>query len=83
MPSKRKSQRIHLRRRWEERVGGTISNRLHDKLVEMIKSGKSKPVRSTSNRVTIHAIIIEDQEYRVAYDKQRKQLVTVLPKEKK
>ncbi len=79
--NKKKCQMRHLRRRWIERVGSLMSQRLHDQIVQVIRSGQSKVIRKTSNRVTIHCVTIEGKEHNVAYDKLRKQVITVLPKE--
>lgn len=81
MAAKKKCQMKHLKRRWLERVGSNMNQKLHDQIVIMIKHGESKIVRKTSNRVTIHAVTVDGKEHTVAYDKLRKQLVTVLPKE--
>jgi len=78
---KKKSEMIHLRKRWNERVGGTMTKSLHDKIVAMIHSKQSTPIRKTSNRVTIHDVLVIGNIHRVAYDKERKQIVTVLPRE--
>lgn len=79
--NKKKCQMRHLKKRWLERVGATMSDKLHNQIVLLIKQGKSKIVKKTSLRVTIHTVKVEGQEHTVAYDKQRHQVVTVLPKE--
>lgn len=83
MTSKKKCQMKHLRKRWLERVGASMSNKLHDQLVLLIKQGRSKIVRKTSNRVSVHKVEVDGTEHTVAYDKLRKQIVTVLPEETK
>lgn len=47
----------------------------------MIQRGESEVYDRQSRRVTIHLIKLDNTQHRVVYDKERKQVVTILPKE--
>lgn len=79
--NKKRSQMRHLKRRWLQRTGDTIDSKLHAKIVRMIREGKTRIYYKQSNRISIHYVDIDGTEKRVVYDKQRKQCVTILPKE--
>lgn len=79
--SKKESEMKHLKRRWISRVGEEMNKQLHGKIVEAIQLGNSKVVERQSNRVTIHKITLDKEPLTVVYDRLRKQVVTVLPKE--
>lgn len=79
--NKQRSQMKHLKVRFLERIGATMTNELHSKLVAKIQSGQSEVYDKQSNRITVHVLEIDGDLRRVVYDKTRKQIVTVLPKE--
>lgn len=73
----------HLKRRWALRVGDDMTKVLHNKLVAIIQGGTTTIIERQSNRVSIHKIVLDKETYTVVYDRHRKQVVTVLPKEEK
>jgi hypothetical protein len=58
-----------------------MTNELHSNLIDQIQHGKSKVYDKQSNRITVHILEIEGESQRIVYDKSRKQIVTILPKE--
>jgi len=80
-PNKAKAIKAHARRRAYERLGVVLSNDLHAGLVRQIVKGTARLVRKESNRVTIFEVELAGQLVEVAYDKERKLIVTVLPPE--
>lgn len=81
MPTKRKSQLAHARRRALERYGIALTTTGIESIVRAIQTGHSTPVNHQTNRVVIHDVWYEGCLMRVAYDKQRKSLATVLTSE--
>ncbi len=77
--SKAQWERRHAKERAWERYG--IELRLQDlnRIVEDIKAGRSQPVRKVSNTRSVHDVKIGSRTIRVAYDRKRGQVVTVLP----
>jgi len=83
MPSKKKSERLHARRRARERYGIEVGNHTRRKIIQAIQGGRSKAVRRTSTNKTVHDVTLDDGfTVRVVYDKERKEIVTFLPLEK-
>lgn len=83
MGSKKKSERLHARRRARERYGIEVGAHTRRRIIQAIQAGRSKPVRRTSNRNTVHDVTLDDElVVRVVYDNQRKEIVTFLPPEK-
>lgn len=81
--SKKTCQMLHLKTRWKERVGTELTKVTHDKLVNLIKQGKSILIDKKSNRVSVHQVPYNSLMVTVVYDRERKQLVTVYPMEEK
>lgn len=75
---KSKSLRIHARRRFAERFLLDVSVRELHGICKKIQQGESTFVRRTSNRVSVHDVEFEERTVRVAYDKHRKEIVTVM-----
>jgi hypothetical protein len=48
---------------------------------KLIQNGEADLVETQSNRVTLHDITFRGERMRIVYDKVRKVVVTVLPKE--
>lgn len=78
MTSKRKSQLKHAIRRAHERFGFELSKSDIQTIVKKITSGESIPIERQSNRVTIHTLWYNEQHLKVAYDKIRKSVITVM-----
>lgn len=76
---KKRGQMLHFRNRFLQRTGHLMTQQLHDDIVKLIQSGKSIESERQSNRISIHTIELFGNRLRFVYDKQRKQLVTVLP----
>lgn len=81
MKSKRKAQIIHASARAVERVGIILSERKNAEVVKMIQNKQAVFVRRQSKRVSIWDVCFEETEMRVAYDKDRKVIVTVMTKD--
>ena len=76
MASKKKNVKIHFRRRSLERVGMIVDE------IELIKKNQKQElefVYSQSNRRKVYRTEILGQVFRVIYDKERKQLITIYP----
>ncbi|HET6495316.1 MAG TPA: hypothetical protein VFH61_08140 [Thermoleophilia bacterium] len=77
------AQRRHARRRAQERYGINLDNELLIAWVSAIQGQNPavpvRPLGRESTRLTHFAITHGDIEVPVVYDKQRKQIVTVLP----
>jgi hypothetical protein len=81
MSSKKVCQRIHAKRRLEERFGFTVNRHEFRELVQQITSGKAEHLESQSNRVSIKAVTFKGKKIAVAYDKSRQTIITFLPDE--
>lgn len=91
--SRERAQREHAGRRFSSRLGINLTPANHAALVAMIQSNKLTPVRRTSNRCTVFEATLSElpgaddiqlgidpgEKVRIVYDKNRKQVVTVLP----
>ena len=79
---KRICQRIHAKRRAEQRFGLTLNRRDMRQIVLNIQSGDVELARfisRQSNRVTLWNVRWDGNWYRVVYDTTRGTLVSVLP----
>jgi hypothetical protein len=90
--NKSKAERIHTERRLLERYGIKYTQRLYDYIRLCLRTNKSICIQKSSNRITIHEVIIYPNEkevinsnrignpltIKIVYDKYRKQIVTVL-----
>ena len=79
--NKSKQQRKHAKKRFAERVGINLHQDLFSKFVKMIQHHEAgaRFIKKQSNRVSLWGIKIKEKEYRVVYDKIRKNIVTLLP----
>lgn len=80
---KNKSYRIHTEKRAVERYGYAFTMATIASFIQQIQTGEAKFISRTSNRVTVWYVKHPDtqEQVKVVYDKQRKAIVTVLPKE--
>lgn len=76
---KAKAQVKHARRRFLERFGLRISDNGLREMVLQIQSARAEFVRKESNRVSLWKVRYCGELFDVVYDKQRKNIVTVLP----
>lgn len=80
--NKTNSCRIHARKRALERYNLEVDRKLLNWFAGQIKSNKAIFFRRKSNRVTNWIVKYNNENYLVSYDKQRKTIITFLPKEK-
>lgn len=73
--NKAEGQRIHCNRRAIERLGYALSGARLRELVQMIQAGQAECEGRRTNRITIFKV----DGIRVAYDKSRKTIASVLP----
>ena len=71
-------KRLHFKSRMKTRFGIILSSKECKDIVTFIQSGQSDCVKIQSNRVSIHAIKINDKLVHVVYDKNKKVVVTAL-----
>ena len=76
--NKRKAEQIHARRRFQERTGLFFTRNTNDVFCAIIHRHEAVFIKKTSNRTTVFDIPYQDNLYRCVYDKNRKQIVTVL-----
>jgi hypothetical protein len=80
--NKSKSNRIHASRRLGERYGLQLTKDREKRIMEEIRLGRGTGQRlSCSRAVWTVYLEKEDVDITVVYDKRRKSIVTVLPKE--
>lgn len=79
--TKKKCQMRHFKTRWLQRTGDLLDSNMYDTMIEMIQRGKTQLYDKQSNRVSVHVVTLGSESHRVVYDRFRKQIVTVLPKE--
>jgi hypothetical protein len=89
MASKKQSQHIHVRRRFNERYGVILNDEMHRLFVLQIQQGRNAVFHCPqSNRVSIWLVNVDkkfipgstvDVDVPMVYDKERKQIVSVLP----
>ena len=75
MPSKQKNIKAHFQRRSIERIGVLLDEK---ELVNKIQNNELEFVERQSNRVTVFRYEYNGEQYRLVYDKTRKQIITVL-----
>jgi hypothetical protein len=71
--------RRHFKNRLLERYGIQATNEDIKKYVQMIQEGRGRIVMKQSLRVSVWDLFINEKTLRVAYDKNRKELITALP----
>lgn len=74
-------QRDHFYKRMSERFNIHITKNELSNLKAQITSDKSIFIEKTSNRVSLHGVKFDNTLLIVVYDKNRNNLVTVLPKD--
>jgi len=74
--------RNHATIRCSQRYGVHLSDELHDGLVKSIERGTALLRGRRSIRVATYTVWLDGSAYHVAYDHQRRALVTFLPKDK-
>jgi hypothetical protein len=78
---KEKTMATHVKKRFYDRWSIILTDELHKSFVKMINTGNSMCVDKQSKRISIHEITYKDAVLTVVYDKCRKMLVTVLPRD--
>jgi len=81
---KKKAEVQHCKKRALQRYDICLTASIRKEIIEAIRGGRTTLIRRTSNRVSIHRVKIENcPEMVVVYDRNRRELVTVLnePKE--
>jgi len=76
--SKRDAQHIHASRRAAERFGVFVEPHTYKRIIREIQDGTAKFCWRTSKRVTVFQTELAGKPCRVAYDRQRKQIVTFM-----
>jgi len=71
--------RRHFKNRLSERYGVQATNEDINKYVQMIQEGRGRIVMKQSRRVSVWDLTINEKIIRVAYDKNRGELITALP----
>lgn len=79
--SKKDCQAIHAIRRLKERYSFIGGKKFLGRIVGKIKDNNSQFIFKQSNRVAIHKVLIDEKEFFVVYDRERKSIVTFLTKE--
>lgn len=74
----KKQQRLHVAKRSIQRYGKSLSAKTQDVMAQLIRAGKGTFVRRGSNRITVFDLPYNGLTYRVVYDKNTKQLASVL-----
>lgn len=85
---RRSHQHTHFKRRIAQRYSLTVRDEDIETVIERIQNGESEPVKTLSNRVTNHLVLVPgfdlvemertEKEVIVGYDSKRKALVTAL-----
>lgn len=78
MKTKIFNQRIHAKKRLQQRFGININRHEYQELVKQIKCGRAKFLKRESNRVTLFLVEWQGRYIRVVYDGIRKNIVTAL-----
>lgn len=79
--SKKSSQQKHAKKRALERHEIDLTQEDFKKIKDMIESGRSELLKKQSHRVSIRKIILNNNEYVIVYDHNRKTVVSFLPKD--
>lgn len=74
-------QRIHAKRRAEERYALELNRDDLRNIVQRIQQNQATHVEKQSHRVSVFDLTYNNIDVRVVYDKNRKTIVTFLPKE--
>lgn len=86
MPSKNKSQKSHAKKRFNTRLGISLTPELHRFLIRKIQTNQAIRVEKQSNRISVWDIGVSEflpniNELRVVYDCNTKNIVTLLFKD--
>lgn len=76
---KDRAQRVHAKRRIEERFGLTLNRQTYFHLVKRIQTGRATFIGRQTNRVKLYEIEYQGVVMRVVYDNIRHNIVTFLP----
>lgn len=77
--SKHVAQRIHAKRRAQQRYGLTLNRQQMRELVAQIQNGKGIFLERQSLRVTLWRVEFEGRKCKVVYDSRRGVIVSFLP----
>ena len=75
MTNKKKAIKTHFQRRSSERIGVLLDEK---ELVKKIQNNELEFFERQSNRVTVFKYEYQDKKYKLIYDKNRKQIITIL-----
>ena len=78
--NKKQCQQKHFEKRCLQRIGKIISQK---EIKKKIQNNKLEFIKAQSNRISLFKYIFEGVEYKVVYDKLRKQVVTIMYMETK
>jgi hypothetical protein len=73
-------QRLHAKRRFAQRTHVRFGPRVEQLIINQIRQGLAVLVKKQSLRVRVYDVEHEGEKLRVVYDRNRKTIVTVLPK---
>ena len=79
--SKAKNQKKHSKRRAAERYDLELHQDAEASIIRAIQGGEAKFIRRQSYRVSIFEVEHEGRTLPVVYDRKRKTIATILPKE--
>jgi hypothetical protein len=77
---KRRSERLHARRRARERYGIEVGPATRKAILAAIANGRHTLVQRSSLRVSVHDVTVDGIPMRVVLDRHRNELVTFLPR---
>ena len=72
--TKKECQVVHFQKRCIERVGKLLDRK---EIIRQIQDGKLEFIERQTNRVSIWKYPLEGKDYKIVYDKLRKQVVTI------
>ena len=76
---KKKSERIHAKRRALERYDLDFTKKIRNQLLDKIKRSDGTFLFRQSRRVSVWEVEHENKKYQIVYDRNRKEIVTFLP----
>ena len=78
LPTREQSQRIHFKRRLEERYGITCNRNIYRFLLNQVHGGDARFLKKQSNAKIIYEVYFCGDPIWVAYDKERREFRTAL-----
>lgn len=81
--SKKEAQTRHAKRRAMERYDIDFTHHKRQTMLNQIHNGDGQFIRRQSHRVSIWAMICDNKEVVIVYDKERNNIVSFLPLEAK